>query len=94
MTEYLRIPIELDSDEVTEQAFARMQELVPGWEPADGNLDVWQLMVLARMGADLGEIATLVGDDLFRHVGSALFQIAPNPGINATVNFSRIDTNR
>lgn len=69
MARYIQIPIEVDEQVLAEQAYAAMQERVPGWEPADGNLDVWMLQVVARLAADLNRLATDVTDIIFRYIG-------------------------
>lgn len=80
---YITLPIEVDADDAAEQMYARMAELVPGWEPSDGNLDVWLLQVVARTYADLAEVATGAADTLFRYVGESMFGLPPKSGTSA-----------
>ena len=87
MTDYIRPPITADADEIAEQTYARLAELVPGWEPSDGQLDVWLIQSFAALIADLGESLGLVADDIYRHFGESLLGIPPLGG-----SFSVVET--
>jgi hypothetical protein len=66
---YIRVPIETDPQALLDQMYTYIQDRVPGWAPADGNLDVWIMQALADVAADLTLYASDVPDDIFRYFG-------------------------
>lgn len=77
MGRYVSIPIEVDVDELTNEAFAYMQELIPGWEPNEGNLDTWIIQTTSRLAAELREFASDMPEEAFRYFGEEVLLIAP-----------------
>jgi uncharacterized phage protein gp47/JayE len=90
---YISLPVEVESEDVAEQAYSRLSELVPGWEPSDGNLDVWLLQVVSRIAADLAVVASSASDEVFRYVGAQLFGLPAKNGSEAVaeVTFTALD---
>jgi hypothetical protein len=94
MTRYIVLPIPVDPLQITEGAYDNLATLVPGWEPADGNLDVWILQTIGNIAADLSEIARDVPDDIFRYFGSSILGITPKTSTFAyfEATWSALDT--
>lgn len=77
MARYISLPISVDPAEITQQAYEYLQSLIPGWVPADGNLDAWLLQTTARLAADLREIARDVPEEIFRYFGEEVLLVQP-----------------
>lgn len=77
MGRYISLPIVVDIDELTDEAFEILRQYVPGWEPADGNLDVWMLQTTSRIAADLRQFASDVPDTIFRYFGEEIVLVQP-----------------
>lgn len=67
MGRYIKLPITSDPAELRDQAYAYLQSLVPGWQPAEGNLDTWILQIAAQQASDLREFATDIPEEIFRY---------------------------
>jgi hypothetical protein len=63
------------------QAFNYLELKIPGWQAAEGNLDVWMIEAFAGEAADVATIATEVPKSIFRFFGQELFSI---PSIEAS----------
>lgn len=74
---YISIPLETDPEDVLNDAYTVMQALVPGWQPASGNLDVWILMAIASQAAESRDVASDVSRSIFRWYGANLVNIPP-----------------
>jgi hypothetical protein len=84
MPDFINIPIETEPDAVAQIAFDYMEENVPGWSPADGNLDVWILSAGARQAAEGRDIASDVPVSILRYIGFYIFNLAPVEATAAT----------
>lgn len=69
---YITIPIETDEDANASSVFDFIASRFPGWTPSEGQLDVWIILALARLAADLKDQAANVSDDIFRYFGPML----------------------
>ena len=74
-----------DPDRLTADAVAFLQSVVPGWVPADGNLDTWMLAAHARINAELLSTARDVPAAIFQAYGQRLIGVPPVTGAAATV---------
>ena len=94
MAEYLDVPIETDPDALAEDAFDYISDQVPGWEPNAGNLEVWLIEALARMSAEVRDLASMVPETIFRYFGGSLLGIEPieAAGASADTTWTVIDT--
>lgn len=72
----IEYPVVVDADDLTQQAFARLQAAFPGWEPNEGNLDVVILEATASMASEVAQVAADLPAQVMRQVG-ALFGIMP-----------------
>jgi hypothetical protein len=84
MPDFINIPIETEPDAIAQIAFDFMEESVPGWEPNDGNLDVWILSAGARQAAVLRDVASDVPIAILRYIGFFIFGLAPVDATAAT----------
>lgn len=69
---YITFPIERNAEDLAEEAYDYIKNLVPGWEENDGNLDTWLIQIAAAQGSDLLAILTDIPDTLFRYFGRNL----------------------
>jgi hypothetical protein len=84
MAEYISAPVETDPDELKLEVFDHLRTQIPGWEPRDGQLDVWMIEAFSEIAAQLGETATFVVRAIFRWYGSNLVGVTPIDAIPAT----------
>jgi hypothetical protein len=77
MSEYIAVPVEVDPEDIVENVIEYLQVRWPGWEPNDGNLDVWLLRANALEAAELREIASSVPTSIFRYFGAYLANLPP-----------------
>jgi hypothetical protein len=82
---FLTVDFEADADTLTDTAIASLQAAIPGWEPADGNLEVWLIAALARICAETTAVAAQVPAGIFREFGRQLIGIPPLEGVAATI---------
>lgn len=80
MPEYIGVPIETDPEQLAQDAFELLQANAPGWVPNAGNLDTWLLEAVARMAAEVRDVASRVPLAVFRRFGP----LAGVPPIDAT----------
>jgi hypothetical protein len=78
---YLSYPITQDARDAMQKAFDYLQAKIPGWTPAEGNLDVWMIEAIAGEAASVGTLTSVVPKDIFQFYGETLFGI---PMIDAT----------
>lgn len=83
MVNYIHVPIETDEDATAAAAFDYLVGQFIGWTPSAGQLDVWIIMAVARMAADLKDLASDVSTDIFRYFGP-LVGVTPFDEIPAT----------
>lgn len=84
MPDYINIPIETDPDTIAQIGFDYMAEVVPGWDPSDGNLDVWILSAIARQAAEVRDVASDVPLAILRYIGFFIFGLNPIDATAAT----------
>lgn len=77
MTEYLDIPFESDPDALAQEAFDYLQGQISNWQPSEGQFDVWLIRAIARIGAEVQDIASAVPTTIFRYAGANLFSLPP-----------------
>src|SRR5437868_3061151 len=82
---YIGVPFTTDPRDIMDRCFAYLQAKIPGWTPAEGNLDVWLIEAFANEAADIATLATEVPKSVYRYMGSQLFEVAPINGAAATV---------
>lgn len=94
MPEYVSDPIIVDPDELALEAFDYLRSNIAGWEPADGNLDVWLIESIAQIAAQVAETAADVPEAIFRTWGEKLVGVVAGEAAPATgtATFALIDT--
>jgi uncharacterized phage protein gp47/JayE len=88
-------PIAVDPEDLFNNVFvAYMQSQIPGWEPADGSLDVWLGLAFSQIAAQLGELAQDVDTSVFRWYGANIAGLPPVDAVAATstVTITAVDT--
>jgi len=85
-TGYISYPITTDARDLMQRAFDYLALKIPGWVPAEGNLDVWMIEAFGNEAADIQTLSSEVPKSLFRYMGSKLFSIQPIDAISATCN--------
>jgi hypothetical protein len=84
LTDSITDPIQVDPEQIFDDWVTYMQSVIPGWEPADGSLDVWMAEGFSQIAAQLGEIASDVTRDIFRWYGENITGLAPIAAVAAT----------
>lgn len=85
MSDFVTIPFESDPDVLTDTAVESLRAAIPGWEPADGNLEVWMLAAFARIASEVTTVAASVPAAVFRAFGQQLIGLPPLDGETATI---------
>jgi Baseplate J-like protein len=80
---YVDLPIETDPDVLKDEAVAAIQDALPGWEPASGNLETILVEAVAEMASEDAEVASQMPTAVFRKLGASLFGIDPIDGVQA-----------
>lgn len=71
------INIEIDSDPVSlrETVYEQIKTMFPEWNPAKAVLDKWIIDGCAQIGADLGDIAGFVPEEILRQFGETIYKV-------------------
>lgn len=80
---YIDLPIETDADVMKDDAVASLQDAIPEYDPAAGNLETILLEVVAEMSAEQAEVASEVPSAVFRKFGAELVGLDPIDGVAA-----------
>lgn len=72
---FINIAIESDPDILRESVYARIKEQFPEWDPAKAVLDKFIVDGCALIGADLGDIAGVVPEEILRQFGETIYKI-------------------
>lgn len=91
---YINIPVDTDPQDILAAAYAFIQALVPGWNPATANLDGWILQAVSSAAAESRDTMAQVGKDIFRFFGNSLINLPPvnAAGATAQTTWTMIDT--
>lgn len=92
---YIGYPILTDARDLVQKAFNYLIAKIPGWQPSEGNLDVWILEAAMSEAADIATLASEVPKSIFRYFGSTLFNVVPQDAVAATTTatFTLADAN-
>jgi len=66
---YFGYPFVIDAQELMSGAFDYLQSRIPGWEPSEGQLDVWLIEAVSSEAADIGTLVSEVPKSIFRYLG-------------------------
>ena len=91
---YIEIPIEVDVNQLKDDAVAFLQTAIPGWEPASGNLETIVIEAIAEMASEQASIAAEMPTETFRQFGLRIANLQPIDGQRATgaATFTMTDT--
>jgi hypothetical protein len=84
LSDYISLPIETDPEDILDDAYSHLQAVIPGWVPADGNLDVWLLQSISAIAAESRDVASDVPRSIFRWFGANLVKLPPVDASAAT----------
>lgn len=77
---YIVLPVTIDPNQLIADAFAFIQEQIPGWLPYEGQLEAWLVEACAQMVAAYAQVAAQVPISIFEYLGALLFNLPPNAG--------------
>jgi hypothetical protein len=80
---YIDVPIDTEPVDLAEEAFAYLEQQVPGWLPSPGNLEAWLVEALAQTASELRELCSLVPDSIFQYFGETILGFPPYPAVQA-----------
>jgi uncharacterized phage protein gp47/JayE len=84
VSSYIPVPVDTTPTDLASEAFDYLEGKVPGWTPANGNLESWMIEALATIAAELRELTALVPESIFAYYGSTILGLPPNPAVQAT----------
>jgi Baseplate J-like protein len=90
VTDFIDVTLDTDPSLIVDNGIDQLTNTLqangfPGWSPADGNLEIILLNVLAQIAADLATSASQVTSAIFRAFGTILLGITYGQGSAATV---------
>jgi hypothetical protein len=91
---YIDVPVDTEPTDLAEDAFAYLEEQVPGWLPSPGNLEAWLIEALSQMAGELRALTALVPDAIFQFYGDSVLGLPPYEAVAATglTTWTAIDT--
>jgi hypothetical protein len=84
MAEYIDPPITTEPDDLAEEAFAYLEEAIPTWLAAPGNLETWLIEANAQLAGELMDVASAVPESIFRYYGESVLGLPPYEAQSAT----------
>jgi hypothetical protein len=84
MSTYIPVPVETEPTDLAGEAFDYLAQQVPGWLPAEGNLEAWLIEALAQIAGELRALVALVPDAIFAYYGESILGLPPYPAVQAT----------
>ena len=85
MTDFVTVPFDVLPDTTADAAVDYLRSNLAGWEPASGSVETWLIAAVARMVAELVQVASTVPPAVFRQYGIQVVQLPPLEGVRATV---------
>ncbi len=73
---YLGFPFTIDARIMMQRAFDYMATKIPGWQPSEGQPDVWLIEAVMGEAADIGSLVSQVPKSVFRYLGT-IYGILP-----------------
>lgn len=84
MPGYIPVPVESEPTDLAGEAFDYLAQQVPGWLPAEGNLEAWLIEALAQIAGELRALVGLVPDSIFAYYGESVLGLPPYAAVQAT----------
>jgi hypothetical protein len=94
VSDFISVPFTTDVDDVAEEAFDRIREDYPEFDPRDPQLAVLIIMALALRAAEIQTLLTMIPRAIFRWAGAYLFNVPPvdaTPAVGTTTWTARAD---
>jgi len=80
---YIDLNIETDPEALKDEAVAYIEDALPGWVAAAGNLETILLEVIAEMASEQASVASEMPAAVFRRFGQVLVGLDPIDGVEA-----------
>lgn len=84
MAEYIDPPITTEPDDLADDAFAYLEDAIPTWLAAPGNLETWLIEANAQLAGELMDVASAVPTTIFRYYGESVLGLPPYEAQSAT----------
>lgn len=84
MPDYIAPPLTTEPDDLAAEAFAYLEDAMPGWSPAPGNLEVWLIESLAQLAGELADVESAVPTAIFRFFGDSLLNLPAHAAVAAS----------
>src|SRR6478609_7390728 len=62
---------------IEQETYEALEARFAGWEPAEGNLEVWLIKAFSRIGASIFDMATLMSKEAFKTFGERVVNVPP-----------------
>lgn len=82
---YIDVQVETDPEQLAQEALEYLAEVIPGFDPAEGNLEQWLVRAQARIAAEVRDLAADVPAAIFRKFGADLLNLPPNEAAPAAI---------
>jgi hypothetical protein len=80
---YIDLNIETDSEALKDEAVAYIEDALPGWTAAAGNLETILLEAIGEMAAEQAAVAAEMPAAVFRRFGQSIVGLDPIDGVEA-----------
>lgn len=74
-----------DPDLLEEEVYEQLEAQFEGWEPAEGNLEVWLIKAFTRLASIVREQAAVTSREAFKRFGQTVVNVPPVLAAPATV---------
>lgn len=86
MPDFIVPTIETDADTLALEAYSYLSQRIPGWVPAEGNLEALIIGAVSQISGELRDLSTDVPPAIFRYFGGQLLGLPANEATQATAN--------
>ena len=89
---YITLDVDTEPDDLEQIAFDYLQGVIPGWTPAEGNIEVWLIAAVARIASIVRDGVGNVPVEVFRYFGQ-LVGLPPEEDVaaSAVVTITAVD---
>ena len=94
MATYLDLPITTDTASLADEAYAFLEDAIPGWEAAPGNLDALIIEACARIATESRFVAAQVPVAIFRYLGQNIagLEVQGAAAASGVTTWTAVDT--
>lgn len=85
MTDFVPILADTSAGTLELEVYEQLEAQFEGWQPAEGNLEVWLTKAYARIAASVFDMAALMSKEAFKKFGEAVVNVPPIQAAPATV---------